>query len=122
FETPFRLKVNRDRHYDRGRALALLRAVGRDESFFRKRFDQLSGGEAQIVALVRAIQIEPVILLLDEATGALDDETAEAAERLVKVWLEQERERAVVLVSHDIEQSHRLARRILQVKEGRLTG
>jgi putative ABC transport system ATP-binding protein len=122
FERPFCLKVNRDLHYDRGRALALLRGAGRDESFLRKRFDQLSGGEAQIVALVRAIQLDPVMLLLDEATAALDNETTAAAERLIGEWLEQKRDRAVILVSHDTEQARRVAKRILQIEAGRLNG
>jgi putative ABC transport system ATP-binding protein len=121
FERPFSLKGNRHLHYDRGQAISLLRDVGRDESFLQKRFDELSGGEAQIVALIRAIQLNPLILLLDEATASLDDETTASAERIVREWLEQGRERAVVLVSHDREQARHVARRILQLNEGHLS-
>ena len=120
FETPFRLKINGDRRYDRGRVVNLLREVGRDESFLNKQVQELSGGEAQIVALIRAIQLDPVLLLLDEATAALDEDTTQAAERIVARWLEQTRERALVLVSHDTEQARRVGGRMLNIKDGRL--
>jgi putative ABC transport system ATP-binding protein len=121
FERPFSLKVNRDRRSDRDRVQKLLRDVGRDESFLQKRVSELSGGEAQIVALIRAVQLDPVVLLLDEATSALDEETTAAAERIVNTWLDQAEERAVLVVSHDIPQAQRFAKRIFNVSDGRLT-
>src|SRR5207248_3200355 len=48
---PFALKIHRGRRYDRSRALDLLGAVGRDDSFLGKRNSDLSGGEAQIAVL-----------------------------------------------------------------------
>jgi len=123
-QKPFSLKIHRrNRRYDRGRVLELLRAVGRDDSFLRKTNGQLSGGEAQITALIRAIQLEPSILLLDEPTAALDQETAAAAERLVNDWLRQlPHGRAMVLVSHDSSQARRMSDRILRIRNGRLEG
>ena len=120
FERPFCLKVSQNASYNRDRVLKLLRDVGREESFLQKRVSELSGGEAQIMALIRAVQLDPVMLLLDEATAALDEETTEAAERLVNGWLEQENERAVVFVSHDEAQARRVARRIIRIDAGRI--
>ena len=48
------------------------RPLGRDAAFLDKSSRDLSGGEAQIVAFVRAIQLEPSVLLLDEPTASLD--------------------------------------------------
>lgn len=103
--------------------LDLLRAVGRKDSFLRKTSSQLSGGEAQIAALIRAIQLEPSVLLLDEPTSALDRETGAAAERLVNEWLKHaEDTRAMVLVSHDLSQAERMSNRRLEIRNGRLEG
>jgi putative ABC transport system ATP-binding protein len=118
---PFALKIHRDRRYDRSRALDLLRAVGRDDSFFGKRNSDLSGGEAQITALVRAIQLDPDVLLLDEPTAALDDETTAAVERLVNGWLQKAAEnRAIVLVSHDEAHARGVSGRSIRIREGRI--
>jgi putative ABC transport system ATP-binding protein len=122
-QKPFSLKIHRNRAYDRGRVLDLLRATGRDDSFLRKLNSQLSGGEAQIAALIRAIQLEPSILLLDEPTAALDHETAATAERLVNAWLKDGKQgRATVLVSHDLSQAERMSDRIVEIRDGRLEG
>lgn len=122
-QKPFSLKIHRNRSYDRDRVLELLRAVGRDDSFLRKTNEQLSGGEAQITALIRAIQLEPAVLLLDEPTAALDQETAAAAERLVNAWLKHgQHARAMVLVSHDLSQAERMSDRVLEIRDGRLEG
>ena len=120
-QKPFSLKIHRNRRYDRARMLDLLRAVGREDSFLRKTSSQLSGGEAQIAALIRAIQLEPSVLLLDEPTSALDRETGAAAERLVNEWLKHaEDARAMVLVSHDLSQAERMSNRRLEIRNGRL--
>jgi UDP-glucose/iron transport system ATP-binding protein len=122
-QKPFSLKIHRNRRYDRERVLDLLRAVGREDSFLQKASIQLSGGEAQIAALIRAIQLEPSILLLDEPTAALDQETAAAAERLVNEWLKRAEDlRAMVLVSHDLSQAERMSNRRLEIRNGRLEG
>src|SRR5262249_56993418 len=64
-EHPYSLKVHRAKRFDRERMVNLLHALGRDEAFLDKSGRDLSGGEAQIVALLRAIQLDPAALLLD---------------------------------------------------------
>jgi putative ABC transport system ATP-binding protein len=83
---PFSLKVHRNRRYDRDRIVNLLEQLGRDTSFLEKSHRDLSGGEAQIVALLRALQLDPTVLLLDEPTASLDRETASVIEDLLKRW------------------------------------
>ena len=65
----------------------LLGRLGRDRSFLEKASRDLSGGEAQIVGLLRALQLDPAVLLLDEPTASLDQATAEAVEGLLDDWL-----------------------------------
>jgi putative ABC transport system ATP-binding protein len=118
---PFALGANRDRRFDRERVLERLADLGRDAFFLARVQRDLSGGEAQMVALLRAIQLDPAILLLDEPTAALDPESARAIESLVRHWLEEAPEkRALVWISHDLAQAGRVADRQLVMRHGRL--
>jgi putative ABC transport system ATP-binding protein len=78
---------------------------------------QLSGGEQQRVALARAIVTNPLMILADEPTGALD--SANAAHVLdVFAGLESP-ERAVVMVTHDLTVADR-ARRRISMRDGQI--
>jgi putative ABC transport system ATP-binding protein len=83
----------------RARALDALELVG-----LRHRADhrplQMSGGEQQRVAIARAIVTEPLMILADEPTGALD--STNAAHVLEIFHNLQSHERAVVMVTHDL--------------------
>ncbi len=117
---PFALRAHRDRGFDRKRALDLLAALGRDAEFLAKPSRRLSGGEGQLVALVRAIQLEPAVLLLDEPTASLDSPTAQAFERVIENWLSAGAGgRAFVWVSHDLEQTRRMTTRQVHLRAGR---
>lgn len=117
---PFQLAVARS-GYERDRVMALLEPLGRDAAFLAKPTAELSGGEAQIAAFVRALQLDPTILLLDEPTAALDSDATTALERLVDRWVEgRPRERAFVWVSHDPSQANRVAGRTVRLEQGRL--
>lgn len=99
------------------RARALLDRVGLGE-----RHDhfpaQLSGGEAQRVAVVRALINEPRLLLADEPTGSLD---AESAQQLGDLLLEVHAEQgtALIVVTHSNQLAERLGRQ-LSLRGGRV--
>ncbi len=87
-----------DRTERRERALAALDQVG-----LAARADhrpvQMSGGEQQRVAIARAIVTEPLMVLADEPTGALDSRNAA---NVMEIFADLESpDRAVVLVTHD---------------------
>jgi putative ABC transport system ATP-binding protein len=118
---PFTLKSHQRHSFDRGRATDLLVTLGRSAGFLDKSSRDLSGGEAQIVAFVRAVQLEPAVLLLDEPTASLDPATAQAVETVLNRWLTAGAgERALVWVSHDREQSLRMTGRTISIHSGRL--
>jgi ABC-type sulfate/molybdate transport systems ATPase subunit len=68
--------------------------------------------------LARALALDPEVLLLDEPTAALDDEATAGVERTL-AELEREPGVATVLVTHDRAQARRLARRIVELRDGR---
>ncbi|RED51583.1 ABC transporter ATP-binding protein [Aestuariispira insulae] len=78
----------------------------------------LSTGERQRLALLRAMEPEPSVLLLDEPTAALDPESTQAVEHLIRSFME--RGGAILLVSHDAEQSARLADKSYRMEKGQL--
>ncbi len=101
----------------RDRSLAVLADVGLRERA-HSAVDQLSGGEQQRVAVARALVHRPGLLLADEPTGNLDEQTA--GEVLpVLLSLTRARGTTVVIVTHDVAVS-RLADRVLELREGRL--
>jgi putative ABC transport system ATP-binding protein len=118
---PFTLKSHRGKRFDRASVVSILETLKRDEAFLEKSSRDLSGGEAQIVALIRALELDPTMLLLDEPTASLDHATAEAAEKLLYRWQhEAPGERSFIWVSHDLEQSKRMSDRRFQMQLGRV--
>ncbi|KQO17937.1 ABC transporter ATP-binding protein [Paenibacillus sp. Leaf72] len=79
---------------------------------------QLSGGEQQRVAIARAVAKNPLLLLCDEPTGALDYVTGKAVLKLLQD-LNKETKKCVVLVTHNTAIAP-MADKIIQVKSGRI--
>src|SRR5688572_29867413 len=80
---------------------------------------QLSGGMKQRVAIARAFAINPTILLLDEPFGALDALTKSNMHvELLKLWNLDNREKTIVIVTHDIEEAIFLSDRVVVMNNG----
>jgi molybdate transport system ATP-binding protein len=82
-----------------------------------RRPGRLSGGQAQRVAVARALAAEPQLLLLDEPMAALDVDVAPAMRQTLRSVLAG---RAVVLVTHDVLDALLLADRVVVLEAGRL--
>ncbi len=82
-----------------------------------RRPGQLSGGQAQRVAVARALAAEPELLLLDEPMAALDIHAAPHLRRLLKRVLAG---RSAVIVTHDVLDALMLADRALVLEDGRI--
>lgn len=101
---------------DLDRALAL---AGLDGTFAERSAQQLSVGEQQRVMLARALALEPVVLLLDEPTAALDERSRDAVERTL-LDLRARVSAALIVVTHDQAQARRLGERVLVLDGGRV--
>ena len=101
----------------RARSLAALTAVGLAERS-HSAVEDLSGGEQQRVAIARALVHEPSLLLADEPTGNLDDQTAREV-LPVLLSLTRARGATLLMVTHD-ESLAASADRVLELREGRL--
>lgn len=120
-QLPFTLKALRPRTFDIDAANQLLGLAGKRQGFIDKPATDLSGGEAQIVALIRVLLMQPQVILFDEPTSALDPHSAAAVETLVMNWFNAARQaRAYVWVSHDHEQAQRMSSRQLTMQQGTL--
>jgi putative ABC transport system ATP-binding protein len=80
----------------------------------------LSGGEAQRVAITRALANQPEVLLLDEPTSALDEAARKDVEALLESLI-RERHLTCVWVTHSVEQARTMADKVLVIQAGRMT-
>jgi UDP-glucose/iron transport system ATP-binding protein len=79
----------------------------------------LSGGEAQRVAITRALANQPEVLLLDEPTSALDEIARRGVETLLESLVRQ-RHLTCIWVTHSIEQARTMADKVLAIDSGRI--
>ena len=97
---------------------ALLASVGL-AGYGSRNASRLSGGEAQRVSLARILANRPEVLLLDEPTSSLDEDSRAEVETVVRELLRREGMTAFI-VTHDPAQARRLATRGLTLRNGRI--
>lgn len=101
---------------------AALEMVGlAPERFARRSWFELSGGEAQRVALAARLVLRPRVLLLDEPTASLDEDSARRIRKAALAAREQWGA-TVVAVSHDMVWLRSLADSVVAMRAGRLAG
>lgn len=98
--------------------LAVMKRLFLDPGIFDKRVTEISGGQRQRLAFVRAITSEFTVLFGDEPTGNLDEYTAEG---LVKVlWeLAAEKGKSVILASHNLSMAEKFADMVIPITQTR---
>lgn len=119
---PFSLKTSRNRSFDLAAVTTLLGHAGKAPDFLAKSAADLSGGESQVVSLIRTLQLNPEVLLLDEPTAALDPTSSREVEALIDAWFAADKSRACIWVSHDLDQAQRMSNLHLHMKAGVLSG
>lgn len=87
-------------------------------NWFRKRTDELSGGEKQLLNLASVMVMQPKILILDEPTGQLDPIAASGFISTVKK-LNRETGLTVIIAEHRLEEALPIADRVIIMEDGR---
>jgi osmoprotectant transport system ATP-binding protein len=101
----------------RADALELLDTVGLDRSLANRYPSQLSGGQQQRVGVARGLAMDPNILLMDEPFGAVDPIVrADLQQELIR--LQQELDKTVVFVTHDIDEAFLLGDQVVILQVG----
>ena len=100
-------------------AKKILKEVGLEEHY-NKFPNQLSGGEQQRVSIARAIAKDPLLLLCDEPTGALDSKTGVEVLKLLKKQCDANNgENTVIIVTHNSLIAE-VADRVIRLKNGKV--
>ncbi len=100
------------------RVKAALELVGLS-SFEKRGSKELSGGEAQLVALARGLAIEPAVLFLDEPTANVDSEHIKRLENIIS-RINKEMETTVVITTHNLSQAYKMTDKVLSIFKGSL--
>lgn len=96
-------------------AKTLLEGIKLDEELYHKKTSNLSGGEKQRVAILRALINGPQILLCDEPTGALDSTNSK---KIMEILKKVSKKKLVLMVSHDEDLVKEYSDRIITLKDG----
>jgi lipoprotein-releasing system ATP-binding protein len=114
---PMRRLARLDRDAQQQRAMQLLGDLGL-AGHEHKRPSQLSGGQRQRVAIARALANDPLVILTDEPTGALDTKSSENVREILRE-LATVQGRSVIAVTHDV-QFASAADRQIEIVDGRI--
>ena len=87
------------------------------ETWFNRNELELSVGQRQLVAIARALMMQPKILLLDEPTSALDIGTAN---NVLKVLRDLATEITIAIITHQLGSIEKFANRILYLQQGKI--
>ena len=101
----------------RAQVAQLMERCGLDPSIAQRYPGQVSGGQLQRAALVRALSVGPELLVCDEAASALDATTQKQVVRLIRS-LAEERNMAVLFICHDIALVAQLCSRVAVLRDG----
>ena len=110
---PFEL---RGEPFNQQQAVKLLWQVDLEESYLDKKIETLSGGEKQRIALIRNLLFAPKVLLLDEVTTGLDENSKAIVHKLIRDYHQEGT--TILEVTHDAGELE-LANHLITIKEGK---
>ena len=105
-KVPFSFFLNKQKKLNRDELNSFLKDLHLEEDFLRKRVPHLSGGEKQLLKLIRSLLLHPKGYLLDEPTSSMDEEMKKRTEELI-LKTHKKRESFILWVTHDETQIQR---------------
>lgn len=105
--------------YDEDKIKAMLDLVKLNAELLQRYPHQVSGGEIQRICLVRALLLEPKLLILDEPTSMLDISVQAQILHLLRD-IRQEKQLAYLFITHDKQLAKWLCDRVLHIEQGQL--
>ncbi|WP_077358335.1 betaine/proline/choline family ABC transporter ATP-binding protein [Virgibacillus halodenitrificans] len=99
------------------RAKELIKLVGLPTEYLDKYPHELSGGQQQRIGVLRALAVNPPLILMDEPFGALDPITRDALQDEFKK-LQKELHKTIIFVTHDMDEALKLADRVVIMRDG----
>ena len=109
--------LKRDRDFLQDRLESLCKLVSLPLKMMSRYPQELSGGQRQRVGLMRALLLDPEILLLDEPLGALDPIVRHDLQQELRVLFAQ-LQKTVLLVTHDLNEAQLLAKHLVLMDQG----
>lgn len=104
---------------ERDEVARLLATVGLDPAIASRYPSELSGGQRQRVGIARGLAAKPLIMLMDEPFGAVDEITRRALQDEL-LDLQRRLGLTIMLVTHDIREALKLGDRVLVMEDGRI--
>ena len=101
----------------KARAVKLLESINYKKELYTQVVSNLSGGEKQRVAILRALINDPKVILADEPTGALDSRNSVLIMQMLK---DISKTKLVIVVTHNIELIKKYADKTIELKDGEI--
>ena len=113
------LKLRKQRDNIKEKVMEALTLVGLDSSFIDRKWSQLSGGEAQRVALAARLILKPKVLILDEPTSGVDTNSAQLIKEAILI-AKQKYNTTIFISSHDHNWLNHICDRRIALFQGNL--
>ena len=99
------------------KAISLIRSIRFNETLLNKACKDLSGGEKERVAILRALINNPKVIFADEPTGALDSKNSVL---VMKLFKSISKDRLVIIVTHNVELIKEYTKNIVTIVDGKV--